>query len=72
MENAQRKETIQNEENQQYYELEITPALEKYLLDVDEGREELLGPYKDAEDLTRSVLGDDWRQHNPNVSSVPK
>ena len=57
-----KKKTYKDEnQDEKYYELEITPALEKYLLDVDEGREELLGPYKDAEDLTRSVLGKNWR-----------
>ena len=55
-------EEIHEEENQdeQYYELEITPALEKYLLEVDEGKH--LGKiYENVEELCDDVLGKNWR-----------
>ena len=50
---------IENED--EYRPLKVTPAMEKYLRDIAEGREELI-PAKDPEDLFRQILGDDWRE----------
>ena len=61
-------EEIHEEENQdeKYYELEITPALEKYLLEVDEGKDILPQKYTDVEEMHRDILGYDylakWRE----------
>ena len=46
----------------EYRPLKVTPAMAQYLRDIAEGREELIGPYKDGEDMVRQILGDDWRE----------
>lgn len=55
-------EKVFNDENQteKYYELEITPALEKYLLEVDEGKH-LGNIYENVDELCDNVLGKNWR-----------
>ena len=61
-------EEIHEEENQdeQYYELEITPALERYLLDVLDGKDIFPKKYTDVEEMHRDILGHDylakWRE----------
>ncbi len=55
-------EKISDDENQdeKYYELEITPALEKYLLEVDEGKHISKKGYSNADEMHRDILGHDY------------
>lgn len=43
-------------------DLEITPALEKYLLDLKEGREEWIGPFETTDAMWESIFGENWRE----------
>ena len=61
-------EKISDDENQdeKYYELEITPELEKYLLEVLDGKDIIPKKYTDVEEMHRDILGHDylakWRE----------
>ncbi|MBR1419619.1 MAG: hypothetical protein IJ575_00960 [Selenomonadaceae bacterium] len=58
---AQKKIEVENFDENYEDDLEITPALEQYLCEVDAGMH--LGKiYPDAETMFRDILGDDWRE----------
>ncbi|MBR1419621.1 MAG: hypothetical protein IJ575_00970 [Selenomonadaceae bacterium] len=60
---AQKKIEIEDFDEDYEDDLEITPALGKYLRDVEEGREEMFGPFATTEEMFEHALGKDWRKY---------
>ena len=64
MQNAVKKDNLDDKEvtdNEEYVELEITPALAKYLREVDEGKHLSPKTYNSFAEYCDDVFGKGWR-----------
>ena len=62
------------EENldEEYQEIEMTPELEQYLLGVMRGEDVVDEVYHSTAELWQSIFGDNWRDHFKNADAVEK
>lgn len=58
---AQKKIEVEDFDEEYEDDLEITPALGKYLLEVKEGKHLTGKIYTDVDEMFRDILGDNWR-----------
>ncbi|MBR1419623.1 MAG: hypothetical protein IJ575_00980 [Selenomonadaceae bacterium] len=59
---AQKKIDVEDfeQENEEYDVM--PPELEAYLTEIEEGREEMFGPFESTDKMWESIFGENWRE----------